>query len=312
MSSESDDSDIEDTLLLLAAASRKRPRMWVHPINTKRLEYGEYNRLCRELQSDEEKFYSYFRMSKGSFEELHNILQPFITKQDTNWRLAISSKERLAICLRYLATGDSYKTIAFSFRVGRSTVGGIVENVCQGVWNSLQPIYIPTPTEDTWRKSESGFREIWDFPNCLGSADGKHVAIKCPKNSGSNFYCYKNFFSIVLLAIVDPFYQFIVVDIGSCGRFSDNGILESSDFYKECLEGKTLMPPKTLPGTDDLVPQVLIGDEGFGLKPYLMRPFTQRAALQDESKRNYNKRLSKARRVVENAFGILAEKWSVS
>ncbi|XP_063635183.1 uncharacterized protein LOC134805923 [Cydia splendana] len=231
MSSESDDSDIEDTLLLLAAASRKRPRMWVHPINTKRLEYGEYNRLCRELQSDEEKFFSYFRMSKGSFEELHNILQPFITKQDTNWRLAISSKERLAICLRYLATGDSYKTIAFSFRVGRSTVGGIVENVCQGVWNSLQPIYIPTPTEDTWRKSESGFREIWDFPNCLG--------------------------------------------------------------------------------TDDLVPQVLIGDEGFGLKPYLMRPFTQRAALQDESKRNYNKRLSKARRVVENAFGILAEKWRV-
>ncbi|RVE44383.1 hypothetical protein evm_010953 [Chilo suppressalis] len=296
---------------LIAASRNQRKRKWVHEINTRREEHGEYHRLCRELESHEDRFYTYFRMSRSSFEELYNILKPKIEKLDTNWRRAIGPRERLAICLRFLATGDSYQTIAFSFRVGRSTVGSIVKNVCTEIWNSLQPIYMPTPTESIWRQAETGYREIWNFPNCLGSIDGKHVAIKCPRNSGSNFFCYKNFFSIVLLAIVDPFYKFIVVDIGSCGRFSDSGIFENSTFYREFIVGKTLLPPKPLPAMNEPIPHVLIGDEGFALKPYLMRPFPKAAALQDERKRNYNKRLCRARRVVENAFGILGEKWRV-
>lgn len=68
----------------------------------------------------------------------------------------------------------------------------------------MQPIYIPTPDENTWKEAEIGYREIWKFPNCVGSIDGKHVAIKCPPNSGSEYFCYKNFYSIVLLAIVFP------------------------------------------------------------------------------------------------------------
>lgn len=86
---------------------------------------------------------------------------------------------------------------------------------------------MPTPSEDTWRQSEVGYREIWNFPNCVGSIDGKHVNIKCPANSGSNYFCYKNIFSIVLLAIVDPFYKFVMVDIGSYGRHSDSSIFEN-------------------------------------------------------------------------------------
>lgn len=121
----------------------------------------------------------------------------------------------------------------------------------------------------------------------------------------------KIFFSIVLLAVVDPFYKFIVVDIGSYGRQSDNGIFENSKFYEEFLDGKTLLPPKPLPGTSDPVPHVLIGDEGFGLQTYLMRPFPKTTAAIDEKKTIFNKRLCRARRVVENAFGILAQKWRI-
>jgi len=102
-----------------------------------------------------------------------------------------------------LATGDSHHTISFSFRVGRTTVSSIVKEVCMEIWNVLQPMYLVTPTEDTWRKSEIGFKERWNFPNCIGSIDGKHVEIKCPNKSGTSYFCYKNYFSIVLLAIVD-------------------------------------------------------------------------------------------------------------
>ena len=92
-------------------------------------------------------------------------------------------------CFRYLATGDSHQTIVFSFRVGRSTVSNIVKEVCQELWNVLQPLYLPTPTEETWTQTVTGFKEIWEFPNCLGSIDGKHVKLKCPSSSGSNYFC---------------------------------------------------------------------------------------------------------------------------
>lgn len=210
-----------------------------------------------------------------------------------------------------MASGDSYQTIGFSFRVGRTTVGIIVKEVCTEIWNVLQPTYMPKPTEETWRNSEIGYKEVWNFPNCVGSIDGKHISIKCPPNSGSDFFCYKQFFSIVLLAIVDPFYKFIMVDIGSYGRHSDSGIFENSLFYNEYIKGKSLLPPKALPGTTELVPHVLIGDEGFGLQTYLLRPFPRSAVLHDERKRTFNKRLCRARRVVENVFGILTQKWRI-
>lgn len=153
------------------------------------------------------------------------------------------------IYFRYLATGDSHHTIAFSFRVGCTTASAIVKEVCIELWNVLQPLYLPTPTEEVWKKSEIGFRELWNFPNCVGSIDGKHVRVKCPPKTGSSYFCYKNYFSIVLLGIVDPDYKFIVVDIGSYGRHSDSSIFENSSFYREFLQGKTILPPKPLPGT---------------------------------------------------------------
>ncbi|XP_073956440.1 uncharacterized protein [Choristoneura fumiferana] len=232
MSEESDTDEELLNLLIVRNRLRKKKRIWVHEINKKRLQFGEYHRLCKELESYEDRFFKYFHMSKASFEELHEKLSTRIFKLDTNWRPAISTKEKLAVCLRYLTTGDSFQSLSFSFRLGGSTVSNIVKEVCKAIWETLQPEYMPAPTEDTWRQSEVGYRQIWNFPNGIGSIDGKHVNIKCPPNSGSNYYCYKNIFSVVLLAIVDPFYKFTTVDIGSYGRHSDSAILKILDFIK--------------------------------------------------------------------------------
>ncbi|XP_063224895.1 uncharacterized protein LOC134542187 [Bacillus rossius redtenbacheri] len=306
----SSSSDEEELLLMFALSKAKRKRKWVHEINEKREVFGEFHLLCCELSSFEDRFFTYFRMSQEQFDKLHTLLEHKISKVATNWSKPIGTKERLAICLRYLATGDSHNTIAFSFRVGRTTVSSIVKEVCIEIWNVLQPLYLATPTEEVWRKSEVGFRERWNFPNCIGSIDGKHVEIKCPNKSGSSYYCYKNFFSIVLLSIVDPYYNFIVVDIGSYGRHSDSAIFENS-FYRDFVDNKTILPPKPLPGTETPVPHVFVGDEGFKLQTYLMRPFPRKAVVDNIEKRSYNKRHCRARRIVENAFGILTQKWRI-
>lgn len=213
---------------------------------------------------------------------------------------------------RFLATGDSYATIGHSFRVGFTTVSKIVEEVCDAIWNRLQPIYLPEPTTHIWEQSIAGFQEKWQFPNCLGSIDGKHVTIKCPKNTGSNYFGYLKKFSIVLLAIADAEYKFICIDVGGYGKNSDGGIFEASNMGQNFMNRTMNVPiDRPLPEQDEPTPCVLIGDEAFSLKSYLMRPFPYTQSKLDPRKDNYNKRLCRARRVVENSFGILVHKWRV-
>ncbi|XP_025413776.1 uncharacterized protein LOC112685931 isoform X3 [Sipha flava] len=87
----------------------KKKRLWVHQALKKRSTEGEFYTLYKDLMDDGTKFFEHFRMSENSFN---------IKKQDTYWRKAIAPRERLAVCLRYLATGDSLKTISFSYRMG--------------------------------------------------------------------------------------------------------------------------------------------------------------------------------------------------
>lgn len=206
---------------------------------------------------------------------------------------------------------DNFRTIAFSYRLGHATVHKIVKEVCRAIVKRLGEEFMPSPTEETWRQIAADFWELWDFPNCVGAIDGKHVKIRAPANSGSLFFNYKQTYSIVLLAVVDAKYKFVAVDIGAYGKNSDGGIFSRSKLGVG-LEKNTLnIPPENmLPGTTCSAPYVLVGDEAFPLKSYLMRPYPG-TQIDDNEKRAYNYRLSRARRVVENAFGILSHKFLI-
>lgn len=151
------------------------------------------------------------------------------------------------------------------------------------------------------------FQQLWNFPNCGGSLDGKHIAIVRPVNSGSYFYNYKGYYSIVLFGIVNANYEFIFVDIGCNGRVSDGGVIEGTSFYEK-LVSETLNLPKRHETIDNL-PFVFIADDAFGLRQDLLKPFPMKNLLYEQ--RVFNYRLSRARRVVENAFGILATRFRV-
>lgn len=216
------------------------------------------------------------------------------------------------LTFRFLATGDSFQTIAFSFRLGHSTVHNIVKDVCVAIIDKLLVEVMPLPKEEDWEKIGNDFWNIWNFPNCLGALDGKHVEIFAPPNSGSQFYNYKRTFSIVLMALVDANYKFIAVDVGAYGKNSDGGIFANSSFGKALEKNKLNVPKdRNLPGTQSPAPFVIVGDEAFPLKPYLLRPYPGSTINGDVEKQIFNYRLSRARRVSENAFGNLVQKFRI-
>ncbi len=91
---------------------------------------------------------------------------------------------------------------------------------------------MPAPNVEIWWKAEKVYCERWKFPHCAGAIDGKHVRMKAPRISGSQYFNYKKFHSIVFLAIVDGNYRFTAVDIGQYERLSDGNVFANSKMGK--------------------------------------------------------------------------------
>lgn len=213
---------------------------------------------------------------------------------------------------RYLATGESFRSLAFAFRISFSYISILVKETLNILKQYLMPIFLPDPTKVDFKSKSEEFLIKWNFPNCILAIDGKHVKIRCPSNSGSQFYNYKDYFSIVLLAMVDANYKFVVIDVGSFGREGDSGIFLKSILGQQILNGSFNFPKDSaLPGTDKVVPYVILGDQAFRLHKHILRPYSQKAARADAQKAIFNYRLSRARRVTENAFGLLSQVFRV-
>ncbi|XP_066590606.1 putative nuclease HARBI1 [Prorops nasuta] len=238
------------------------------------------------LENRSGQFQKFFRISSEDFEILLNIISPKIQKRDTNYRSCIPAKERLAVTLRFLATGDSYTSLSYLFKISKQSLSCIVIDVCQALIEVLHgyvkprhPNFTIPSNAEEWILHANNFEQLWNFPHCLGAIDGKHIMIQAPANSGSEYYNYKSFFSIVLFAFVDTNYNFIFTDVGCQGRISDGGFFKNSD-------------------------------EAFSLHENIMKPYSGLHS-KGSTERIFNYRLSRARRVIENAFGILSSVFRV-
>lgn len=165
-------------------------------------------------------------------------------------------------------------------------------------------------TPEAWATVAEEYWQRWNFPHCVGALDGKHVKIHKPACSGATYFNYKHTHSVILLAVADANYRFLFVDIGSQGRCSDAGVFSES-LLNKALEANSLNFPRPtqLPGTEKEMPYWLLADDAFPLREHILKPFPQRNLSFEQCIFNY--RLSRARRCIENAFGILANRFRV-
>ncbi|GFQ80237.1 DDE Tnp4 domain-containing protein [Trichonephila clavata] len=195
--------------------------------------------------------------------------------------------------------------------MGLSTIHEIVKETTQALWNALQPRYMAVPSTDEWTKIAHDYNDKWNMSNCIGSIDGKHCRIQRPPNAGSLFYNYKDFHSIVLLAVAEANACFTMIEVGAYEKENDNSIFTQSEMGK-AYNARQLNVPRgesSLPGSAHRTEMYVVGDGAFPLQKNLMRPFPRRNL--DFGKRNFNFRLSRARKSVECAFGVLAKKFEV-
>ncbi|XP_036144969.1 uncharacterized protein LOC118646377 [Monomorium pharaonis] len=201
------------------------------------------------------------------------------------------------------------RSIGYAFRVSANTVSQIIHETCNEIWLKLKDLVMPIPNKDAWTKIAKDFEAMWNFPYCIGAIDGKHILIEAPHYSGLFYYNYKKAHSFNLTGISDAHYRFILVDVGAEGCRSDAGVFANSKI-KSRLDANSLNVPSPSVIDQYELPFVLVADEAYLLSSYLMRPYPKSSQL-DLKKKIFNYRLSRPRRVIKSAFGILVSRWRI-
>ncbi|KAF8787990.1 hypothetical protein HNY73_009533 [Argiope bruennichi] len=118
--------------------------------------------------ADAEGYRRWLRMNTASFEYLLSLVSPHISGRDTNMRIAITAGEKLAVTLRYLASGETQSSLSFQFRIAQNTISGIIKLVCNALVKVLSRNHLHVPSTKTeWEAVSADFYSMWQFPQCI-------------------------------------------------------------------------------------------------------------------------------------------------
>lgn len=292
----------------LAAEVIGPPRQPTRPWLRRRQGRGFSSNLVQELEDeDESEFKRMFRMNPDIFNGLLNLVKNEWIEPVCH-KYPVPIKTLLEITLRFLSDGTSYPSLSHAYRVSVPYISRNVPKMCDTISRVLQNFTTSPKTREEWETIEAGFRQQWNFPHVLGAVDGKHISILKPKSSGSQFYNYKGYFSVILLAACDADGRIIAYDVGRPGSQGDAGIYYMSHLSSLLEEDPNVPPPTSLEGYPEKpIPYFWIGDDAFPLSNTMMKGFPASTEKGDE--RIFNYRLSRARRTIECAFGVMAQKF---
>jgi hypothetical protein len=258
------------------------------------------------MMSDKQ-FKENFRVERSTFLSLINQIGPFLEKLNTNYRTSIPVKQRIACALYTLGSSSELRTIGHLFGIDRNTAREILHEFCSVVVHLFFKRFIKFPaTPQEIQTTINGFQDKFNYPVCLGALDGTHIPIKPPLGSETDYFNFKKYHSVIMLATVNSDLLFTYVNIGAPGRCNDASI------FNRCILSEVIEDPiyanHFIMVNNTKIQSHLIADSAFALNRTVLKPFADRADL-PKCHSTFNYRLSRARCSVERAFGALKNRF---
>ncbi|CAN0918547.1 Protein ALP1-like [Linum grandiflorum] len=256
---------------------------------------------CNSPDYPEEEFKKAFRMSKSTFELICDELHSVVAKEDTTLRNAIPVRQRVAVCIWRLATGEPLRLVSKRFGLGISTCHKLVLEVCSAIRSVLMPKYLQWPHDEGLRKVKHEFESVSGIPNVVGSMYTTHIPIIAPKISVAAYFNkrhternQKTSYSITVQGVVDPRGVFTDVCIGWPGSMPDDQVLEKSALYQRASGG--------------LLKDVwIVGTSGYPLMDWVLVPYTQQHLTWTQHA--FNEKIGEVQKVAKDAFARLKGRW---
>ncbi|PKU83071.1 hypothetical protein MA16_Dca007742 [Dendrobium catenatum] len=258
---------------------------------------------CSHPDFPEEEFRRAFRMGRTTFDMICEGLGAAVAKEDTTLRAAIPVRQRVAVCIWRLATGEPLRLVSKRFGLGISTCHKLVLEVCSAIRSVLMPRYLRWPDLASAAAIKARFEAVSGIPNVLGSMYTTHIPIIAPKISVAAYYNrrhternQKTSYSITVQGVVDPDGVFTDVCIGWPGSMPDDQVLEKSALYHRAEEKGMLRNAW------------IVGSSGHPLLDWVLVPYTQQNLTW--TKHAFNEKIGEVQRIAREAFARLKGRWS--
>lgn len=247
------------------------------------------------------EFKKAFRMSKATFEMICNELESVVTKKNTMLRKAIPVRQRVAVCVWRLATGEALREVSKRFGLGISTCHKLVLEVCTAIKDVLMPKFLNWPDECRMREIKREFENFSKIPNVGGSMYTTHVQIIQPKENAQAYFNKKHTernqkpsYSVTVQGVIDHTGLFTDICIGYPGSMTDEQVLEKSALFQRAKTG--------------ILNDVwVVGNSSFPLMDWVLVPYPQQQ--QTWAQHAYNEKVEEVNGIAKEAFMKLKARW---
>lgn len=234
---------------------------------------------------DDGDFLIRYRLRKDSVMNVLHDIRPMIEGRGQNGS-SIPAYMQFLVALRFYANGCFLRADGDMFGIHQSTVSRIIKRVSVAI-ASLKGRFITFPTGNRARAINQGFSQISGIPGVVGAIDCTHIPIQSPGGHFAElFRNRKGYFSINVQAICDDKCEFTNIVVRWPGSKHDSRIFDTSEICAMFENNE--------------VSGVLLGDNGYPLRRYLLTPLLQ---CNTRAERRYNYALCQARVKIENLFG---------
>ncbi|VAI53673.1 unnamed protein product [Triticum turgidum subsp. durum] len=284
------------------------PRKWyvlytTNPYNLEtNLSLSFMSRGTLTFLEDTQRFEFVFKMTRKTFSYICSLVMGPSMKDMTSLidGRVLSLQDRVVVALRRLQSSEPTETIGSSVGVSKSTVLLVTERFIDAVWEQADH-HSSWPYSSEMDKIKSMFGKIHNMHNCCGVICTTHIPF------GPN-WDHEKIESTRMQVIVDPEMRFRNIWLGPAGSMNRLGLLQDSEFFKECEKGGWLNGSKlkvALDGSE--VGEYIIGDAGYPLLPWLLTPYPEKDL--SDSKAEFNRRHFSAATCARKALARFKDTW---